>query len=447
MDLKRIAEMIIDTARKAGADDSDVVISSSNRTNIRVRLGQIEELKHASPKSLGVRIFKNGRNALSYTSDFRDASLKKLVNDTVEMAGITAQDKLSGLPEQNLLGKAAIRLTLYDKKLDTLSTDEKIRQTKELETIGMAQDKSITNSDGASWGDSQSQFVLANSRGFFGEENYTSCTINLSLIAEQGGIKQRDYWSSSNRFYNQLESIESVAKKAAERTVRKLGARKPKTQEVPVVFDPTAGEDLLAILASTVVGDAIYQKNSFLVDQLHQVIATKELSVIDDGLLPGGLASRHFDDEGLPSRKNPVIQQGVLQNYLCDCYSARKLNLPPTASASRSTSSKPSPSTTNFYMEKGPFSPAEIIASVTNGLYLTYVHWVGINYITGDYSRGAEGLWIENGKLSYPVQEFTIAGNVKDMLKHISMIGNDLEFRDTRNAPTFKIDSMTISGS
>jgi len=381
-DIKNLSEYIIDEALKQGADDVDVIIRESSSSNIEIRLGKIEELKQANPKGLGIRVFKNKRKALTYTSDLRLESVKKLVAQTVEMAGITNQDEFSGLPEKELLGIADVNLSLYDKKLETMSTEDKIRIAKEVEEIGMAQDPLINNSSGAHWSDSKSRTILANSRDFFGEQEYSSCYFSLSLVAEKDGVKQTDYWWTSSRFLNRLDSVENIAKEAARRTVRKIGSIKPKTKKVPVVFDPEVGKDFLNIIS-----------------------------------------------------------------YLCDCYSARKLKHPPTGSASRGISSGPSPSTTNFYMQNGNVPPEEIIKSVKEGLYLTSVHWVGVNYVTGDYSRGAEGIWIENGKLTYPVQEFTVASNMLDMMKSIEMIGSDLTFRDSTNAPTFLIKEMMISGS
>ncbi|MCD6440511.1 MAG: TldD/PmbA family protein [Candidatus Marinimicrobia bacterium] len=444
---KEIAEFIIKEARKNGADQVDVMIVNRTNASITVRLGEIEEVKQASPESLGIRVFKNKRKALTYTSDFRKDSLKKLVKRTTEMANVTTSDEYNGLPERNLLGIASKILPQFDKNIESISTAQKIRMLKDMEKIGMEKDPLISNSDGAGWHDSESHVILANSEGFYGEEDYTSFSLSLSLLAEKDNVKQIDYWYSASRFFDRLDSIESIASKAAERTLRKLGSRKPKTQKVPVVFDPIVGRDFLSIIARTVVGDAIYNKNSFLVDQLNKKIAVDQLTVIDDGLLEYGLGSRRFDDEGLPSRKNVVIDKGMLKTYLCDCYSARKLNQPTTGSASRGVSSNPSSSTSNFFMQNGTIPPEEIIASVKDGLYLTSVDWVGINYVTGDYSRGATGIWIKEGKLAYPVQEFTVASNMLKMMKNISMIGNDLEFRASIATPTFKIDEMMISGS
>jgi PmbA protein len=225
-----------------------------------------------------------------------------------------------------------------------------------------------------------------------------------------------------------------------------LGSQKPETQNVPVVFDPQVGNDFLNIISSVILGTAIYRKQSFLLDMLNEKVAIDGLTLIDDGLMKDGIGSRLFDDEGLASRTNVVIDKGVLRSYLLDTYSARKLNMKSTGNASRGLGSNPSPAVSNFYMKKGQYSPEEIIKSVKNGLYLTSVHWTGINYITGDYSRGAEGIWIKDGKLEQPVQEFTVASNMKEMMKNIEMIGNDLEFRGAVNAPTFKIKEMTISG-
>lgn len=445
--LKDLAEFILKEAKAMGADDADVLVIQSVTNRVKVRLGKIEELKQANPKALGLRIFKNKRKALTYTSDFRPDSLKKLVKKTFEIALVSTPDDFAGLPDETLLGISSQNLDLYDPALVALPTEKKVALATELENIGLKLDPLITNSEGATWNDSQYRIVLANTRGFSGSQDYTSCSLSLALLAEKDGVKQSDYWYSSSRHFQRLERIEDIAREAVRRTIRKIGARKPKTTTVPVVFDPIAGRDLLNILASTVVGSAIYRKSSFLVDKLGMSIAVNDFNLIDDSLIPGGLASRSFDYEGLPGRKNIVCENGVLQKYLCDTYFARKLGLPATGNAIRSTHTEPQPGTTNFYMLPGEYTPEEIISSVKDGLYLTDVHWVGINYVTGDYSRGAEGIWIENGQMTYPVQEFTIASNVLTMLKSIEMIGKDLIFRDAINAPTIKISSMTISGT
>jgi PmbA protein len=446
-DLKNISDFIIKEAKRVGADEVDVVLISSINSSIKVRLGKIEELKQSSPKGVGIRVIKKKHTALTNTSDFREDSLKKLVKQTVEMANITSVDKYSGLPEKDLLGIADVSLDLYDSKIESISTDKKINMMRKLEEIGMSQDPLIKNSEGAQWEDSKIKYTLANSKGFHGEQEYTSCSYSLSLVAEKKGVKQTDYWWTASRFFDKLDPIEDVAKEAAKRTLRKIGSAKPKTKKVPVVFDPDIGADFLRIIASCVLGSSIYRKNSFLVDRLNEQIAVGNLDIIDDGIMLGGLGSRKFDGEGLPSRKNIVVENGILKTYLCDCYSARKLDHPPTGNASRGIGSEPGSSPTNFYMRNGNIPPEDIIASVKDGLYLTGVHWVGVNYVTGDYSRGAEGIWIKNGKLDHPVQEFTVAGNMPDMMKSIEAIGDDLKFRSSINSPTFMIKEMMISGT
>ncbi len=446
MEIKKLTQYIIKQAKKEGADQVDVVVVNSTTNEVNLRLGEIEKLGSASPKGLGIRVFKDQKKAITSTSDFRQKSIDELISKTIEMAKITSRDEFSGLPEEEMQGMAEVDLQLFDSKVPEIPTDKKIELAKKLEKIGMDYDKRIVNSDGSNWTDTVSTFVIANSNGFYGEQKFTRCGLSLSLLAEEKGVKQTNYWYTSKRFFDQLDSIEEVAKTAAKRTLQKLGSIKPETQTVPVIFDPQVGRDFLSIISSVILGSAIYRRQSFLLDDLNESVAVKGMTIIDDGLMKNGLGSRTFDDEGLPSRRNIVIENGVLKTWLTDTYTGRKLDMKSTGNASRGVGSDPSPAVSNFYMEKGNYTPEEIIKSVKNGLYLTNVHWTGINYITGDYSRGAEGVWIKNGKLDQPVQEFTVASNMKDMMKNIEMIGNDLEFRGSTNAPTFKIAEMTISG-
>jgi PmbA protein len=257
---------------------------------------------------------------------------------------------------------------------------------------------------------------------------------------------QRDYWYSSHRKFKKLESPAVVGQKAAERTLRRLGARRAKTQEAPIVFDPQMAASLLRHLASAISGSALYRKTSFLLGKLGEKITTSGIWVDDDALMPSALGSKPFDGEGLPTRRTPIIEDGVLTSYLLDTYSARKLGMQSTGSASRSFSDAPSASTTNFFLKPGTTPPEEIIRSVRSGVYVTELSGFGVNPVTGDYSRGAVGMWIENGELTYPVEEITIAGNLLEMFKQIEVVGNDLDLRSTVAAPTLKIARMTIAG-
>jgi len=267
------------------------------------------------------------------------------------------------------------------------------------------------------------------------------------VIAEADGTMQRDYWYSSNRHFDRLESPEAVGRRAAERTLRRLGARKIKTVAAPVVFDPDMAAGLIRALAGAASGTALYKRASFLIDRLGHQVTSPNATIIDDGTIPGLLGSRPFDGEGLPTRRKALVEKGELSSYLLDCYSARKLGLAPTGNAARGVGDAPGVSPHNLYLEPGPYTPAQIIGSVRHGLYVTELIGFGVNSVTGDYSRGASGLWIENGELSYPVEEITIAGNLKDMYMAIEMVGNDLVWRSSVVAPTIKISEMTIAGS
>jgi PmbA protein len=257
---------------------------------------------------------------------------------------------------------------------------------------------------------------------------------------------QRDYWHSSHRKLHRLESAVIIGKKAAERTLRRLGARRVKTQQAPIVFDPDMAASLLRHLAAAISGSSLYRKTSFLLNKLGEKVAASGVWIEDDARIPSALGSKPFDGEGLPTRRTPIVEDGVLTSYLLDTYSARKLGMRSTGSAARSFADTPAAGPTNFFLKAGTSSPEEIIRSVRSGLYVTELSGFGVNPVTGDYSRGAVGLWIENGEFAYPVEELTIAGNLLDMLKNIEMIGNDLELRGTIAAPTLKITRMTIAG-
>ena len=258
---------------------------------------------------------------------------------------------------------------------------------------------------------------------------------------------QRDYWYSVSRRAKGLETPEAVGRKAAERALRRLGARKIPTCRVPVVFDPETARALVAHVFEAVRGDAVYRSASFLAGKLGERVAGENVTVLDDGLRPGGFGSRPFDGEGIPASVTPVIEKGVLKNYLLNCYTARKLKLRSTGNASRGIAGPPAVGQKNFYLTAGPYTPEEILRSVKNGFYVTELIGFGVNIVTGDYSRGAAGLWIENGELTYPVEEVTIAGNLAEMLNHVTMIGSDLEFKSPLAAPTLLVEGLTVAGT
>jgi PmbA protein len=444
------ADFVIDVVTKAlraGASDAEAVYSDGDEFETLVRLGQVEQLKEAGSRALGLRVFQGSRTASTTTSDLTAEGVQKLISGAMALVQITSEDPFAGLPELGEFGKLADDLDLYYDDVYSLPAAERIEYARRTEAAAMAADTRIQNSGGGSFDAATGRKILANSRGFVGEVRRSSCSIAAQPIAlsPDGGM-QRDYWYSSQRSLALLDSPESVGLEAARRTVRKLGARKVPTQRVPLVFAPEVANSILGAIMGAINGNAVYRSSSFLAGKLGETVAGSNLTIIDDGTIPGGFGSAPFDGEGLPTRRKTVLNQGVLTSYLLNTYSARKLGLRSTGNASRGLAGSPGISCANFYLEPGQKTPEEIIAAIPKGLYVTDLIGHGVNIVTGDYSHGASGLWIENGELSYPVEEITVAGNLKEMLHNISSIGNDLIFRSAVACPTIVIEGMTIAG-
>ncbi|HWP66700.1 MAG TPA: metallopeptidase TldD-related protein, partial [Candidatus Limnocylindria bacterium] len=304
----------------------------------------------------------------------------------------------------------------------------------------------ITNSEGAEFGGGGGTVAYASSLGFTGSYRRSSFSLSVVPVATRDGAMQRDSWWTSAHRLARLDAPEDVGREAARRTLRRLGARQIATGEYPVVFDPQTAASLLRHLAGAIAGPALYRRASFLLDRLGERIAADEVTIVDDPLLPGAPASRPFDGEGVASRRTTVVERGMLRSYLLDSYSARRLGMRTTGHAARSPSDAPTVAPTNLYLAAGSFTPEEIIGSVERGLYVTELIGFGVNTVTGDYSRGAAGLWIEDGRLTHAVEEVTIAGSLPAMFAGITMIGNDLVFRSAVTAPTLKIDRLTVAG-
>ncbi len=447
IDHATIAADVLGRAKTLGATGADIVIADGDTFSVQVRLSAVERLTKAREKRLGLRVFFGKRSASTATSDFTADSLDRLVSETCALAKAVAEDQASGLPEAGAMATDFPDLDLYDPTI--LETEAQIELARRAETSACQTDPRITNSEGAEFDSTSGQILLANSHGFVGEYRSSSFSVAVSPIASDpstGGM-QRDSWYAVSRQFGRLEDPESVGREAARRTLRRLGARKLKTTRAPVIFDPEMAASLLGNLCAAANGYGLYKGASWLTGQLGQRIAAESVTVYDDGRLRDGLGSRPFDGEGLPTRKTVVVERGILKSYLLDTYSAEKLGLSSTGNASRSVGESPSVGPTNFYMEAGASTPEEIIRSVKQGLYVTELIGFGVNMVTGDYSRGAAGMWIENGELAYPVEEITIAGNLKAMLQSIEVVGNDLRFRARVASPTLKIGEMTIAGS
>jgi PmbA protein len=444
--LEEVAAILLRGAARHGATAADVVVAEGDALTVGVRLGKVEKVQRARGKHLGLRAFVGERSAILSTADFAPAALEQLAADAVALARVTAPDPFSGLPDAAELATAPPTLDLFDPRVGAVTAEQATEWCLAAETAARDADPRITNSEGVEF-DAGSHLVLyAASNGFSGSYRSSSCSLSCVPVATHDGAMERDHWYSAQRHLARLESPESIGRTAAARALRRLGARQVATCECPVVFDPDMAGSLLRHLAGAVSGGAIYRGLSFLAGKLGEAIAPPFISVYDDGLLADGLGSKPFDGEGLPTRRTPVIEQGVLTHYLCDTYAARKLSRRPTGNAARSVGDAPHVSPTNFFLPAGTATPEEIIGSVKHGLYVTELMGFGVNATTGDYSRGASGLWIENGQLAYPVSEITIAGNLLQMLRDIEVVGSDLVMRHSIAAPTLKIARMTIAG-
>jgi PmbA protein len=438
---------ILAMAKAQGASQGDLVMVESDSFFVTVRLGEVEKISQAQEKRLGLRLFFGSSSASASTSDISKKSIARLVEDTTRMARATAQDPHSGLPAAEDLAREIPELDLLDAGARSVSVEEKIQMATEMEKSALELDPRITNSEGAEFSNNFGRVIYASSHGFSGEYHGSTFGHSVAPVAKANGSMQRDYWYSSNRKFARLESPKAVGEKAAQRALRRLGARKVKTCDVPIVFDPEISASLVRNLSSAISGYALYKGASFLVGKLGAQIASELVTVVDDGTILGALGSRPFDGEGLPTRSKTIVEKGRLQSYLLDTYSGRKLGMASTGNASRSVGEPPGVAPSNFYLAPGMHSPAAIIRSVKQGFYVTELIGFGVNMVTGDYSRGAVGLWIEDGELSYPVEEVTIAGNLKEMFQNIEMVGDDLEMRGRIAAPTIKVSQMTVAGN
>ncbi len=452
LDLESLVSDVVSLAIEAGASDAEAVAREGDEFSVNVRMGEVETLTESGSRGLGLRVFLGKRSGSASTSDLTAEGIRQLVEGAVALAKVTEEDPFAGLPEAGEFGSAAGDLHLYFEDVYSLAGPERIEWARRAEAAALAADPRITNSDGGSFDVSTGRKALANSRSFVGSYRTSYAGVAAAPLAmDADGKMQRDGWWSSARRLTDLESPEAVGKEAARRTLRRLGARRVPTQRVPIVFAPETARTLIGSVFEAASGDAIWRSASFLTGRLGETIAAPNLTIVDDNtmLLPtgaGGFGSSPFDDEGLPSLRTVVIEKGVLRSYLLNTYTARKLGMTSTHNAARGLAGAPGIGCGNLFLEPGTLAPDEIIAQVPAGLYVTSLMGFGTNLVTGDYSRGATGLWIENGQLTYAVEEVTIAGNLAEMLHNVTAIGNDLAFRGSVASPTLRVDGMTIAG-
>jgi PmbA protein len=460
-DLKQLASDVLSKALKAGATDAEAVVYEGDEFSALVHLGQVETLKESGSRAIGLRVFlssgKAHHTASTSSSDFSDEGITRLVDGAITLAKITSEDPFAGLPEAHEFGQLEGDLHLYFNDVNAMPPAERIEIARRTEAAAMAYDTRIQNSRGGDFDTATSHKIMMNSRGFVGEYRRSYCGFSVSPIAqdEKGGM-QRNYWFSNARTVKKLEDPEEIGRIAARRTLQRLGARQVKTQKAPVVFSAEMAQSIIGNIFDAANGDAIYRHASFFSGMLGEQVAGENITVIDDGTMVfrdenvdaiGGFGTRPFDGEGLPTRRTVLVERGILKNYVMNTYTARKLNMKSTGNGSRGLAGNPGIGAGNFYLEAGTLTPEQIIGDIKSGLYVTETMGHGVNLVTGDYSVGASGMWIENGERAYPVEEITIAGNLKDMYKNIAAIGNDLIFRGASAAPTIRIEGMTIAGS
>jgi PmbA protein len=437
-----ILDDLLTRARKAGADAADALVVEGASLTIAERLGRPEKLERAEGQDLGLRVFLGKRQAIVSSTDFSSKALDELAARAVAMAKVVPEDPFCGIADPSEITTRVPDLDLCDP--EEPSTETLIERVRTAEAAARAV-PGVTNSEGAeaSWG--RSKVALAASNGFRQGYAGSHSGLSVSVVAGEGTGMQRDYDFTSAVYGSELEDPAAMGRRAGEKAVKRLDPRKVATVKVPVVFDPRVANGLIGHLASAINGASIARGISFLKDKLGERIFPVGLDIVEDPLRPRGLRSAPFDGEGLPTSRRKLVADGVLTTWVLDLRSARQLGLKSTGNASRGTSGPPSPATRNLHLEPGPLTPAELMADIASGFYCTELIGMGVNNVTGDYSRGAAGFWIENGEIAYPVAEITIAGNLKEMFLNLAP-ANDLVFRYGTNAPTTRVDGMTVAG-
>jgi PmbA protein len=447
-----VAALAVEIAKKAGADHCEVLVRDGSELTAKVRLGEPELVQEAGSRALGLRVLKGAKRAVTYTSDLRRDALEALCKETVALAELAEADEYALPPDPALLAKDLPELDLYDPAVAEVDAAWALREAKNGEAAAQRHDKRVTNSEGATWSRVLGATAFATSGGFVGGYRGSYASLVVEPLCDdttdpENPKKRNGYWWTASRFLAQLAIAESVGIEAARRTVATLGSRKVETQECAIVFDPEVSRSIVGTIFSVANGSSFWRKSSYLVGKEGEAIASPLVTIIDDPLIPRAPGSRPFDGDGLATRKNNVVAKGVLGPVLCDVYSGRKLGRASTASAGRGIGGNPGPTTSNLIMEAGSVSREELLKQTPRGLYVTQLMGFGFNPVTGDFSRGAQGFWIEGGELTFPVSEVTIAANFDQILKRIDLVANDLELRSSTAAPTFRVSHMTLAGT
>lgn len=447
--MEAVVSRALEAAKRAGASQADVFLVEHDEREVRVRGEEIEFVKQAQERALGIRALVEGKGGLQTaivsTSDLAAAAVDRMAEEAVALARATAPDPAAGIPENGFVTEIP-DLELLDPADRSVSLESRIEDARCAEAAARELDPRIDNSEGSQASSAFARVVYGNSRGFMGHYESASHGLFSEPLARDGDSMQRDYWLTTGRRLSDLEDPAEVGRKAAGRALRRLGAKRVATCEVPVLFDGITAPSLIGQLVSCLSGYSIYRESSFLADRLGDSIASKLVTIIDDGRLPGGLGSKPFDGEGQATRRNVLVEGGRLESWLLDHYSAKKLGLSSTGSASRGAGAAPHVGTTNLWLEPGEGTLEELIGEIDRGFLVTELIGMGFNPTTGDYSRGAAGLWIEGGEIVHPVEEVTIAGNLGTMLEQIDRVGCELVWRGRTAAPPLRISRMTVAG-
>jgi PmbA protein len=433
--LRNIAQDMLDYAKQRGASAASVDVSEGFGQSVTVRQGAVETIEYNRDKGLGITVYIGQQRGNASTSDFTPRAMRDTVDAALSIARYTARDDCSGLPDADMLARDCPDMDLYHPW--NLPVDAAITLAQQCEQAALDTDARISNSEGATVNLHEAQFVSANSLGFIGSFPTSRHSLSCAVIAGQDDAMERDYWYAVARDAKDMPDVRQIGRIAAERTVRRLNARQIKTMQVPVLFEAPIASGLLGSFVNAVSGGSLYRKSSFLLDQLDQTIFAPHINITDVPDIPKGLASGPFDNEGVRTQRRVIVEDGVLRGYFLGSYSARKLGLRTTGNAGGNH---------NLILQSGALNFAGLLKTMSRGLLVTELLGQGINAVTGDYSRGAAGFWVENGEIQYPVQEITIAGNLKDMFRNIAAVGNDVLVQGSRQCGSILVEGMTIAG-
>ena len=443
MDYKGLAEKLVKKCLKKGADAAEVYLESGRNLSIRVRNGEIETVQEAATHGVGFRVFVKGKMAFSSCNDFSEPALDSAIKSAVMFAKNTTPDPNNILPGDKGMTNVA---DLYDPKIGQIPMEKKIELAKKVEKLAM-KDSRITKSAGARYGEEEGEVFLANSSGLLKSYKMSACSLGVSVVAEKGDQKSSGREFCSRRFFSGLKPPEEIAKKAAQEAYQMLDPKMVKTQKADVIFDPDVARAILGGILAAINGERVLQGASFLANKMNQRIGSELVTLIDDGTMPRGMASRPFDGEGVPTQERTIVDKGILKGFMYNTIVAKRAGVKSSGNASRrSFASLPGIGPHNFYMAAGRSSPEEIIKATEKGLLLKGVTGYGINPVNGNFSGGASGFWVENGKIAFPVKGLTIAGTAQEMLNSIDMVGDDLDLNRSFTSPTFRIKLIQIGG-